>query len=125
MDNGIPPSRVLAGATDMAPPARPDSGPSDDLDDLDDLGPSPLAIIVHLHTDYDSDKTRALLDEHGLHSRFAHEGGKAPVQARQRWHVERTHAWRNAFYQLNRCYERRAIVIDALLVPCRHDHHRA
>jgi hypothetical protein len=28
-------------------------------------------------------------------------------------HVERTHAWQNAFHRLARCYERRATVIDA------------
>lgn len=35
------------------------------------------------------------------------------IQASQRWHVERTHAWQNAFYRLARCYERRATAIDA------------
>ncbi|MDH6630366.1 hypothetical protein M2271_008226, partial [Streptomyces sp. LBL] len=29
------------------------------------------------------------------------------------WHVERTHAWQNAFHRLARCYERRVTVIDA------------
>ncbi len=38
---------------------------------------------------------------------------KAPVQAGQRWHVERTNAWHNAFNRLQRCYERREDVIDA------------
>lgn len=33
--------------------------------------------------------------------------------ASQRWHVERTHAWQNAFRRLARCYERRTTVIDA------------
>lgn len=37
-----------------------------------------------------------LLDERGLHGRIAHKGGKAPMQASQRWQVERTHAWQNA-----------------------------
>ena len=31
---------------------------------------------------------------------IAHKGDKAPVQAGQRWHVERTNAWRNAFNRL-------------------------
>lgn len=62
---------------------------------------------------YDSDKTRALLSERGLHGRIAHKGEKAPIQASQRWHVERTHAWQNAFHRLARCYERRLTVIDA------------
>src|SRR5215467_14419034 len=41
------------------------------------------------------------------------KGGKAPIQAGQRWHVERTNSWHNAFGRLQRCYERREEVIDA------------
>jgi transposase len=77
------------------------------------LGPLPNDVTVHLDAGYDSDKTRTLLKELGLHCRIAHKGEKAPVQASQRWHVERTHAWQNAFHRLSRCYERRATVIDA------------
>jgi hypothetical protein len=44
---------------------------------------------------------------------IAHTGSKAPVQAGQRWHVERTHAWHNSFNRLQRCYERSETVIDA------------
>jgi hypothetical protein len=58
-------------------------------------------------------ETRTTVDERGLHGRIAHKGEKAPIQATQRWHVEPTHAWRNAFHRLARCYERRATVIDA------------
>ena len=43
----------------------------------------------------------------------AHKGEKAPIQASQRWHVECTHVWQNAFYWLARCDERRATVVDA------------
>ncbi len=68
---------------------------------------------MHLDAGYDSDKTRALLEERGFHGRIAHRGKNAPIQASRRWHVERTHAWQNAFYRLARCYERRATVIDA------------
>jgi transposase len=45
--------------------------------------------------------------------RIAHKGEKAPLQAGQRWPVERTNAWHNAFNRLQRCYERREEVIDA------------
>ncbi|KPH97226.1 hypothetical protein OK006_9016 [Actinobacteria bacterium OK006] len=83
------------------------------LDRLDDLGPLPDDITVHLDAGYDSDKTHALLSERGLHGRIAHKGEKAPIQASQRWHVERTHAWQNAFYRLARRYERRTTVNDA------------
>ena len=105
---GIPLGRVLAGA------GRHDSpllAPT--LDRLEDLGPLPHDITVHLDAGYDSDKTRTLLQERRLHGRIAHRGETAPIQASHRWHVERTHAWQNAFHRIARCYERRAIVIDA------------
>ncbi|GAA2286025.1 hypothetical protein GCM10010149_35100 [Nonomuraea roseoviolacea subsp. roseoviolacea] len=82
---------------------------------LDDLGPLPDDITVHLDAGHDSDKTRALLDERGLHGRIAHKGEKAPIQASWRWHVERTQAWQNAFCRIALCYERRATVVDAFL----------
>ena len=44
---------------------------------------------------------------------IALKGDKAPIQAGQRWHVERTNAWHNAFNRLQRCYERHEEVIDA------------
>ncbi|WP_329375474.1 IS5 family transposase [Streptomyces sp. NBC_01483] len=105
---GIPLGRVLAGANRHDSPLLAPT-----LDRLDDLGPLPVDVTVHLDAGYDSDKTRAVLDERGLHGRIAHKGEKAPIQASQRWHVERTHAWQNAFYRLARCYERRATVVDA------------
>ncbi|MGH3189467.1 MAG: hypothetical protein ACRDOL_19805 [Streptosporangiaceae bacterium] len=43
---------------------------------------------------------------------IAHEGDKAPIRAGQRWHAERANAWHNAVNRLQRCYERREIVID-------------
>ncbi|CAM5724893.1 IS5 family transposase ISSsv1 [Streptomyces alboniger] len=45
--------------------------------------------------------------------RIGHKGEKTPIQASRRWHVERTHAWQNAFHRLARCYKRRVTVIDA------------
>jgi transposase len=65
----------------------------------------------HPWPDYDSARTRNELDDRGLHGQIAHKGEKAPIQASQRWHIERTHAWQNAFHRLARCYERRATVI--------------
>ena len=64
------------------------------LDLLDDLGPLPDDITVHLDAGYDSGKTRdtATLTERGLHGEIADKGEKAPIQATQRWHVERTNA---------------------------------
>lgn len=105
---GIPLGRVLAGANCHDSPLLAPT-----LDRLDDLGPLPVGVTVHLDAGYDSDKTRVLLSERGLDGRIAHKGEKAPIQASQRWHVERTHAWQNAFYRLARRYERRTTVIDA------------
>jgi transposase len=104
---GIPLGRVLAGANRHDSPLLAPT-----LDVLDDLGPLPDNITVHLDASYDSDKTRTLLNERGLHGRIAHKGEKAPIQASRRWHVERTHAWQNAFQRRARCYERRATVVD-------------
>jgi transposase len=102
---GILLGRMLAGANRHDSPLLAPT--------LDDLGPLPDDITVHLDAGYDSDTTRALLDERGLHGRIAHKGEKAPIKAGQRWRVERTHAWQNSFRRLARCYERRATVIDA------------
>jgi transposase len=78
-----------------------------------DLLPLPETITVHLDSAYDSGKTRDLLAERGLNSQIAHKGDKTPIQASQRWHVERTNAWHNAFNRLQRCYERTEVVVDA------------
>lgn len=94
--------RVVAGANRHDSPLLAPT-----LDRLVDLGPLPDDITVHLDAGYDSDKTRARLHKCGLQGRIAHKGEKAPIQASQRWHVERTHAWQNAFHRLARCYRRR------------------
>lgn len=105
---GIPLGRVLAGANRHDSPLLAPT-----LDLLDGLGPLPDEITVHLDAGYDSDKSRTVLDERKLRGQIARKGTKAPVQATRRWHVERTHAWQNAFHRLARCYERRTSIIDA------------
>jgi transposase len=105
---GIPLGRILAGANRHDSPLLAPT-----LDLLEDLGPLPEEITVHLDAGYDSNTTRTTLDARSLHGQIAHKGEKAPIQASQRWHVERTHAWQNAFHRLARCYERRATVINA------------
>ena len=105
---GIPLDRVLAGANRHDSPLLAPT-----LDKLDGLGPLPGDIRVHLDAGYDSQKTRDELAARGMTGQIAHKGDKAPIQAGQRWHVERTNAWHNAFNRLQRCYERREIVIDA------------
>lgn len=106
--HGIPLGRVLAGANRHDSPLLAPT-----LDTLDSLGPLPDDITVHLDSGYDSGKTRDELTARGLHGQIAHKGEKAPIQASQRWHIERTNAWHNAFNRLQRCYERREAVIDA------------
>ncbi len=108
--HGIPLGRVLAGANRHDSPLLAPT-----LDKLDSLGPLPDDITVHLDSGYDSGKTRDELTERGLHGQIAHKGEKAPIQASQRWHIERTNSWHNAFNRLQRCYERRESVIDAYL----------
>jgi transposase len=105
---GIPLGRVRAGAQRHDSPLLAPT-----LDLLDDLGPLPEDITVHLDAGYDSGKTRDTLADRGLSGEIARKGEKAPIQAGQRWHVERTNAWHNAFNRLQRCYERREKVIDA------------
>ncbi|AWS47904.1 IS5 family transposase [Streptosporangium sp. 'caverna'] len=105
---GIPLGRVLAGANRHDSPLLAPT-----LDKLDDLGPLPDVIAVNLDAEYDSQNTRDELTSRNLTGRIAHKGDKAPIQASRRWHVERTNAWHNAFNRLQRCYERREIVIDA------------
>jgi transposase len=105
---GIPLARVLAGAQRHDSPLL-----SPTLDHLADLGPLPEHITVHLDAGYDSGVTRDTLTGRGLIGQIAHKGQRAPIQATQRWHVERTNSWHNTFNRLQRCYERREKVIDA------------
>jgi transposase len=105
---GIPPGRVLAPANRHDSPLLAPT-----LDKLDDLGPLPGDITVHLDAGYDSQKTRDELAGRGMTGDIAHKGEKAPIQAGQRWPVERTNAWHNSFNRLQRCYERNEEVIDA------------
>ncbi len=75
--------------------------------------PLPDDITVHLDAGPDSGKTRDELRSRSLNGEIAHKGDRAPVQAGQCWHVERTNAWHNNFNRLQRCYERTEEVIDA------------
>jgi transposase len=105
---GIPLGRVLAPASRHDSPLLAAT-----LDKLDDIGPLPGGITVHLDAGYDSQKTRDELQARGMTGEIARKGDKAPVQAGQRWHVERTNAWHNSFNKLQRCHERNETVIDA------------
>jgi hypothetical protein len=43
---------------------------------------------------------------------IATRGKPAPIQASQRWPVERTHAWGNQYGKLRWCTERRRVVVE-------------
>ncbi len=74
----------------------------------------PDQITVHLDAGYDSDKTRHLLDELGCHGVISIKG--FPLQAGDRWVVERTNSWHNrGFKKLAICTERHARVIAAFI----------
>jgi len=105
---GIPLGRVLAPANRHDSPLLAPT-----LDTLAQIGPLPDDITVHLDAGYDSQKTRDELGERNLAGEIAHKGDKAPIQAGQRWQVERTNSWHNGFNRLQRCYERNEDVIDA------------
>jgi transposase len=105
---GIPLDRVLAPANRHDSPLLAPT-----LDKLKELGPLPGDITVHLDAGYDSRNTRDELAARGMTGEIARKGDKAPIQAGQRWHVERTNAWHNGFNRLQRCYERDEDVIDA------------
>jgi transposase len=105
---GIPLGRVLAPANRHDSPLLAST-----LDKLAQIGPLPDDITVHLDAGYDSQKTRDELSGRGVTGEIAHKGDKAPIQAGQRWQVERTNSWHNGFNRLQRCYERREEVIDA------------
>ena len=105
---GIPLGRVLAPASQNDSPLLAPT-----LGKLADLGPLPEQVTVHLDAGYDSRKTRRELASRSMTGEIAHKGDKAPVQAGQRWHIERANAWHNSFNRLQRCYERSQNVIDA------------
>ncbi len=106
--DGVPLGRVIAPANRHDAPLLAPT-----LDLLGNLGPLPEDVTVHLDAGYDSAPARQELADRGLRGEIAHKGEKAPIQASRRWPVERTHAWQNAFNRLQRCYERRTIVIEA------------
>src|SRR5207245_2339167 len=82
------------------------------LDTLDRLG-LPEKVTVHLDRGYDSGKTRARLADRELDGEIALRGRPAPpYRVGQRWVVERTNSWQNAFKKLVLCTERRQRVIE-------------
>ncbi|MFE4960922.1 transposase [Streptomyces sp. NPDC056653] len=117
---GIPLGRVLTSANRHDSPLLAPT-----LDRLNDLGPLPDNVTVHLDAGYDSDKTRTLLNERGLHGRIAHIGEKGT-------HPGQSALARGAHPRLaERLPPARPLLRAArhrrrrILRPHRHDHHRA
>lgn len=107
---GIPLQVVSAGANRHDAPLLAPT-----LAGLDAIGLLPAGATVHLDRGYDSAATRALLDRLGLRGSIARRGVPAPLQAGNRWVVERTQAWMNGYGKLRRCTERVAVVVDFYL----------
>jgi transposase len=66
----------------------------------------PELASVHLDRGYDTKATRAMLVARGFDTRIAEKKTSMRLRSRQRWVVERTNAWHNAFGQLRRCTDR-------------------
>jgi transposase len=107
---GVPLHLVSAGANRLDAPLLAPT-----LAGLHKLGPLPDDITAHLDRAYDGHPTRALLDRLGFHGEIARRGLPAPLQAGQRWVVERTQAWMNGYGKLRRCTEREGTVVDFYL----------
>jgi len=107
---GIPLHLVAAGAN------RPDRTLlRETLDGLRSLGSLPPGLPVHLDRGYAGAPVQAVLAEVGCTSVLPPNGLPAPGHVGERWVVERTHSWLNAFGKLRRCTERTASVVDCSL----------
>ena len=109
--DGIPLHLVAARANDHdSPLLEPTLAGICDM-----IGPLPDQPGMHLDRGYDSTKTRDLLQILGYQPHIAARGLPAPIQAGQRWPVERTHSWLNGYGKLRRCTDRRKIVVEFYL----------
>ena len=79
------------------------------------MGPSTTGSTVQLDRAFDNGPSRRLLDELRFHGAIARTGIPAPIQAGNRWVVERTQAWMNGFGTLRRCTERTGSVVEFYL----------
>ena len=81
------------------------------LDTLGDHLLAPGEMTVHLDRGYDSGKTRRELAQRGMVDRISLRGKTTPVQLSNRWVVERTNSWHNAFKKLVWCTQRTTAVV--------------
>ena len=78
-------------------------------------GPLPDEVTTHLDRAYEGTPTQSLLDRLGFTGDIARKGVPAPLQAGNRWVVERTQSWMNGYGKLRRCTERDGAVVDFYL----------
>jgi transposase len=104
---GVPLHLVAAGANRHDAPLLAPT-----LAGVTKLGPLPDDVTTHLDAAYDGTPTRAVLDRLGFTGEIARKGIPAPLQAGQRWVVERTQSWMNGYGKLRRCTERDGAVVD-------------
>lgn len=82
---------------------------------LTDAGAVPSGLPVLLDRGYAGARVQAVLAEMGCVGVIPPPGPPAPAHVGERWVVERTHSWLNAFGRLRRCPERSAAVVDLSL----------
>jgi transposase len=75
----------------------------------------PTDTVIHLDSAYVGKAVAAILDKHGLTGEIATKGVAAPIQATDRWPVERTNSWMNGFGKLRRCFERDGTIVEFYL----------
>jgi hypothetical protein len=75
----------------------------------------PEDIRAHLDSGYDSNVTRALLDELGFEGEIARKGMPSPIQVGKRWVVERTNSWMNGYGKLRRMTDKNGQIVDFYL----------
>jgi IS5 family transposase len=107
---GIPLGAVAAAAN-----RRDDGLLAATLDTMAVVGVLPARPVVHLDAGYDWKPCRQALAARGMLGEIATRGMPAPIQASQRWPVERTHAWGNQDGKLRWCTERRRLVVESWL----------
>ncbi len=110
--HGRPVHVVSAGANRHASPVLAPT-----LAGLEQLAPLTASEPGEVQVDrgYDNGPSRALLADRGLVGVIARKGVPAPVQAGDRWKVERTPSWMNGSGQLRRCTDKRQAVVDCYL----------
>jgi transposase len=107
---GIPLHLVAAGAN------RPDSTLlRETLAGLSKVSALPRRLPVHLDRGYLGAPVQAVLADVGCTGVLPPTGAAAPGHVGERWVVERTHSWLNAFGKLRRCTERHAAVVEMYL----------